>query len=59
MIELKGDELRHFVKTATWEEILEYWKQVSAPKYGYKELRDGKTGKLIAKIASARGEDSK
>ena len=45
-------DLKGFVKTATQDEIIKYWKEYLAPKYGYKRLIDTKTGKIIASIQS-------
>jgi len=42
-------ELKQFIKTASQPEIIQYWRDVIAPQYGYTELRDGKTNKLVAK----------
>jgi hypothetical protein len=48
MKELNPVELRQFIRTASEAEIIEYWRQVTAPKYGYTRLIEPKTGKVIA-----------
>ena len=47
--ELKGAALKKFVKTATPSEIIAYWKNVTAPKYGYTQLVNPVTGEIVAK----------
>jgi hypothetical protein len=34
--------------------IIKYWREVLAPKYGYTELLDAKTGKLVAKVKACQ-----
>ena len=50
MKELNQKELRKFILTATQAEILEYWKTVTAPKYGYTQLVDPINGKVICEV---------
>ncbi len=47
--QMTKEETRQFIKTATQAEIIEYWKQVMAPKYGFTELQDPITGEVIAR----------
>ena len=48
MEELAGKELRKFLLTASQNEIVNYWKKITAPKYGYERLVDCRTLETIA-----------
>ena len=43
-------ELKKWIRTATQEQIIEYWKIFLAPRYGYKQLIDTDTGKVLAEV---------